>query len=110
RLDLLRAGLRRGSAQRFLDRQRGLHQRRQLAGDQRQVARREAATETETAGAAAFPGTGLLDLQRRPLLVAQQLAGLARAVRLDQALLLSAARIQREDRKSTRLNSSHVKT
>src|SRR5690606_9259293 len=96
RRDPLRTGLGGGGTQRFLNGQCGLHQRCQLAGNQCQVAGRQTADETEAARAAVFPGARLLDLQRRPLLVAQQLPGLARAVRLDQALLLAPARIQRD--------------
>src|SRR5690606_41455652 len=78
-------------------------------GYRRKIAHRETAAETDTASADAFPGTGLLDLQRRPLLVAQPLAGLARTVRLDQALLLSAARIQRDILKGRHQARSHAR-
>ncbi len=96
RLDLRRGGLRGRRAQGFLDGQRSLHQRRQLPGDQCQITRRQAAAETEAATADVFLGLGLLHLQRRPLLLAQQLPRLTRAVGLDQALLLTATGVEGE--------------
>ena len=97
RLDALRGGLRRGGAQRLLDRQRGLDQGRQLAGHQCQVARGQSAGERQApALPALLAGTGGLHIERRQLALAQQLADLARAVRLQHALLLATAGVEGE--------------
>ena len=75
--------------QRFLERQTGAQQRRQLSGQQRQVQRREAAAH-EAAAAATFRFAlrGLLHIHRQQLFVAQQLPDVLRGIPFDQAFAL----------------------
>ena len=78
--------------QRFLERQAGTHQRRELPGDQRQVGGGHAACDADAEAllAARFVLGDLGDVERQELALAQQLADLARRVALDDALAFAA--------------------
>ena len=96
-LDPRRSGLRGGSTQGLLDRQGGLDQRRQLAGQQGQLGGRQAATQAQAVTRLlVLAGPRRADLQRRQLSLAQQGTRLAGAVGFQQALVLTTLGIQRQ--------------
>jgi hypothetical protein len=84
-------GLLRDREQRLLQRQTGAHQGGQLAGEQRQVGGGDLAREAEGLLARGLLLGHFRDRDRQQLLLAQQLADVARRVALEDAGALAAA-------------------
>ena len=94
RLHALLLGLLRDGEQGLLEGQSRAHQGRQLAGEQREVGRRDPPQQAEGALA---PGLFLRDFRhhdRQQLLLAQLLADLTRGIALEDALALLAGRVK----------------
>ena len=96
-LNARRTGLSCRRAQGFLNRQRRLHQSRQLPGDQRQIAGGNATGKTEVRTCASlFPCARGFDIQRRQLAFTQNLPHLTRAVGFQHAFLLTPLTVEGE--------------
>ena len=91
-LDARLLGLLRDREQRFLERQAGAHQRGELACEQGEIGRGDAARESdaETLLAARLGLHDFGDVDRQQLLLAQELADLPRRIALDDAFAFAA--------------------
>src|SRR5262249_29350452 len=89
-------GLLADGQQRFFERQTRAHESRELAREQREVETRDAAPQAELAPSDSLALLDLGDLDGKQLLLAQQLANVARRIALKHAAMLFADRIDRD--------------
>ncbi len=94
-LDARVLGLLADGRQRLLDRQGGMHERGDLAGDQREIGCPECSANREGLLTAGFLLGDLGDAQRQQVALAQLLADSLGRVALDDALLLLSPRVNR---------------
>ncbi len=88
-------GLLRDGEQRFLERQAGAHQGGQLAREEREIGRSDAADEAERLLAVRFLLRHLVDGDRQELALAQELADVPRGVAFQDALAFLAGVVER---------------